>query len=89
MVSFTEKQRFIVTGASSGIGANIALLLNELGATVIAVARRREVMFEKRMESAEPDRFLIEPCDLVRDLDSLAGFVKDIREKYGKLSGMV
>ena len=89
MVSFTAEQRFIVTGASSGIGANVALALNELGATVIAVARRQEVMLEKRMESVAPDRFLIEPCDLVGDLDSLADFVKDIRERHGKLSGMV
>ena len=41
MVSFNPEQRFIVTGASSGIGEGVALLLNELGATVIGIARNQ------------------------------------------------
>ena len=39
MISFAAEQRFIVTGASSGIGRGVALLLNELGATVIGIGR--------------------------------------------------
>ena len=31
-----------ITGASSGIGASLAMQLNQLGATVIASARRAE-----------------------------------------------
>ena len=42
MISFTKEQIFIVTGASSGIGEGTALLLNELGATVVGIARNEE-----------------------------------------------
>lgn len=35
MISFTPEHIFLVTGASSGLGAAGALLLNSLGATVI------------------------------------------------------
>lgn len=37
MISFNKNQLFVVTGASSGIGKGIALLLNELGATVVGI----------------------------------------------------
>ena len=39
MISFNKNQLFVVTGASSGIGKGIALLLNELGATVVGIGR--------------------------------------------------
>ena len=87
-MSFTTEQRFIVTGASSGIGACTALLLNELGATVIAVARRESALFENRNKASQLDNFIVEPYDLVGDLDALSGFVKGLCAKYGKLSGM-
>ena len=38
-------KRIIVTGASSGIGRSVCLLLSKLGATVILLARS-----EKRMQ---------------------------------------
>jgi len=41
-----EKQLFIVTGASSGLGNAVAIALLENGATVIAVARREAPMKE-------------------------------------------
>ena len=89
MITFTVEQRFIVTGASSGIGACVALMLNELGATVIAVARRESALIANRAKAKRPESFIVEPCDLVDDLDSLPSFVKGLSLKHGKLSGMV
>ena len=41
MISFTSDQRFIVTGASSGIRQGVALHLKELGAAVIGIERNQ------------------------------------------------
>ena len=73
MISFTAEQRFIVTGASSGIGEGVALLLNELGATVIA---------------KHPERVFLEQKDLVEDIPGLPAYVKTLKDKYGKLQGL-
>ena len=40
MISFSKEQFYIATGASSGLGRETAKLLNELGASVVAIARR-------------------------------------------------
>lgn len=49
MISFNKNQLFVVTGASSGIGKGIALLLNELGATVVGIGRSTMRLQELRM----------------------------------------
>ena len=41
-MKFNKEDYFIVTGASSGIGQGVALKLNELGASVIAIGRNVE-----------------------------------------------
>lgn len=56
MISFTPEQRFIVTGASSGIGEGVALLLNELGATVIGIGRNQERLEKMKARAVHPDR---------------------------------
>lgn len=88
MISFTKEQFFIVTGASSGLGKATALLLNELGASVIAIARREDKLNELKSESKNPDNLYIEVKDLTEDIEGLPKYVKSLREKYGKFSGM-
>ncbi|WP_233708467.1 SDR family NAD(P)-dependent oxidoreductase [Helicobacter bilis] len=44
---FSDK-RFLITGASSGLGAAIALELNALGAEVVALARDSKKLESKR-----------------------------------------
>ena len=58
MVSFTAEQRFIVTGASSGIGEGVALLLNELGATVIGIGRNQERLEGMKAKAKHPQKCL-------------------------------
>ena len=88
MISFTSDQRFIVTGASSGIGESVALLLNELGATVICIGRNQVRLDRMKAKAKSPDRVFLEQKDLAEDIPGLPGYVKLIKEKYGRFSGM-
>ncbi len=88
MVSFNPEQRFVVTGASSGIGEGVALLLNELGATVIGIGRNQARLEGMKAKARCPENMLLEQKDLAADIPSLPAYVKGLREKYGKLSGM-
>lgn len=88
MISFTSEDKFIVTGASSGLGQGVALLLNKLGATVIAVARNHNRLEETKQKSEHPENLFIEELDVTADIDGLPAWVKAMREKYGKFRGM-
>ena len=88
MIKFTSEDKFIVTGASSGLGQGVALLLNKLGATVIGVARNRERLQETRNKCEHPENFFTEELDVTADIDGLPAWVKSMREKYGKFRGM-
>ena len=88
MISFAPDQLFLVTGASSGIGEAIALQLNALGATVIATGRSREMLENNKSRAVNPDRFHVEPRDLTANMEILPDWVKTLRERYGKLSGL-
>lgn len=88
MIQFSAEDKFIVTGASSGLGAGVTLLLNKLGATVIAVARNQERLMETRNKCEHPENCFIEELDVTSDIDGLPAWVKSMREKYGKFRGM-
>lgn len=88
MVSFTLDQIFIVTGASSGIGAGVALWLNELGAMVIGIGRNRERLEGMKAQAKHPENVFCEEKDLVSDIPGLPAYVRTLREKYGKFHGM-
>lgn len=88
MISFTAEQRFVVTGASSGIGEGVALLLNELGATVIGIGRNQERLEGMKAKSKHPENVFLEQKDLAEDISGLPVYVKSLKEKYGKFSGM-
>ena len=88
MISFSKEQYYIVTGASSGLGKATALLLNELGASVIAIARREDKLNELKAQCKYPENLYIEIKDLAEDIENLPKYVKDLKEKYGKFSGM-
>lgn len=88
MISFTSDQRFIVTGASSGIGEGVALLLNELGATVIGIGRNEERLAAMKAKAKNPENVFLEAKDLAADIPSLPDYVKELKNKYGKFQGM-
>ena len=88
MISFTPEQRFIVTGASSGIGEGVALLLNELGATVVGIARSQERLDGMKAKAKHPENVFLEQKDLAADISGLPAYIKALKEKYGKFHGM-
>ncbi len=88
MIGFDKGQVFLVTGASSGIGKGTALQLNELGATVVAIARRVERLKALQSKAKFPENIHIEPKDLTEDIEGLPNYVTFLKKKYGKLQGM-
>lgn len=89
MISFNKEQIFLVTGASSGIGQDVAIRLNELGATVIATGRSIERLEETKSLCKFKDNFFIEPKDLTENINDLPNWVKSLKDKYGKMHGLV
>jgi uncharacterized protein len=66
----------LVTGASSGIGAEFAKQLSKRGYELILVARRAERL--DRLASELPGPAHVVPCDLANDAASLPGKVADL-----------
>lgn len=88
MSLFSAEDRFLVTGASSGIGRAIALGLNAQGATVLANGRDERRLDESRGMAASPERFHLVPRDLVADMGALKGWLRGLRAEYGPLRGL-
>ena len=89
MISFNKNQLFVVTGASSGIGKGIALLLNELGATVVGIGRSTMRLQELKDVCMFPDNMYVEIKDLSENISDLPIYVKSLKESYGKFHGLV
>lgn len=88
MINFNKEQIYIVTGASSGIGEATAILLNELGATVVGIGRNQERLEAMKAKCKYPENMFLEQKDLTEDIEGLPKYVKSLKEKYGKFSGM-
>lgn len=87
MIAFSGDDRFLVTGASSGIGRSLSLLLVESGATVIGVGRDSNRLKETKAMASAP-RMHIEQRDLGSDLPGLAAWLKSVTNKYGTVKGL-
>ena len=80
---------YLVTGASSGIGESVALKLNSLGFRVIAIARDTERLQRLLQKVSYPELLHIEIKDLTQEVEALPAFVTSLKEKYGKLQGLI
>jgi NAD(P)-dependent dehydrogenase (short-subunit alcohol dehydrogenase family) len=76
-------KRVVLTGASSGIGECAAEQFARRGATVVAVARRQDLLDEVvgRITASGGDAIAI-PCDL-SDLDAVDALVVDVEKRLG------
>ncbi len=80
-------KRIMVTGASSGIGKEIAVFLSRLGANVVMAARSQERLKEA-INLLEPGKHSFHVYDM-QNLGGIAGLIDDICAKEGKLDGLV
>ena len=73
----------LITGASSGIGAELAQQLAEQGALVTLAARRAEVMthLAERIADGTGSRALVIECDVTRDGDVERAVAQTVRER--------
>ncbi|MBQ7617971.1 MAG: SDR family oxidoreductase [Desulfovibrio sp.] len=89
MIAFSEEDRILVTGASSGLGQASAILLNSLGATVIGVGRNEENLDKTKFLCNNQEKFYSEPFDLAKDINQIPSFIKTLRQKFGKFKGLL
>ncbi|MGV0626992.1 SDR family oxidoreductase [Mycolicibacter minnesotensis] len=82
-------KRVLLTGASSGIGEAAAEQFAAQGATVVVVARRKDLLDEvaARITAAGGDATAI-PCDL-SDMDAIDGLAADVEARLGGVDILV
>ena len=84
-----DGKRILVTGASSGIGEAAAELFAQHGATVVAVARRQDLLdaVADRITTAGGTAMSM-PCDL-SDMDAIDALVADVEKRIGGIDILV
>ncbi len=80
-------KRILVTGASSGIGREVAILLSELGARVV-VSGRNEERLGQTMAALRGEGHVAAPFDLAA-VDGICEWVKGLVNKTGPFDGLV
>ena len=84
MFDLTDKVA-VVTGASSGLGADSARAYAQNGANVVLLARRKEKLEQVAAEISEMGRkVLVISCD-VTDEECVKKAVEEIIEKFGRI----
>lgn len=79
-------ENYIVTGASSGMGKQVALDLAAAGARVLAIARNEERL--AALKQAFPDNIIVASADM-GDFASVKEAVDSFVAENGKLKGLV
>lgn len=89
MNNFFENKVVWVTGASSGIGAEMVKILASKNAKVILSARRKEKLdvIAQSFEIPE-ENYLVLPLDLAQP-DTFENAVNQVEEKFGKLDILI
>ncbi|MGC3964850.1 MAG: glucose 1-dehydrogenase [Rhodocyclaceae bacterium] len=82
-------QVIVVTGASRGIGQELAIALGELGARVVATASSAESLADTRAAFAEKGLVgLFAPADVSRE-DEVTALAERAIESFGHIDGLV
>lgn len=86
LVDLTDKT-ILVTGASSGMGKETAILCSKLGAKVILVARREDKLLNALMALEGKGHSYY--CFDLNNLNEIESFIKKIIAEKGKVDGLV
>jgi len=79
-------KRFVVTGASSGMGSQVATELAIAGADVLAIARRRQEL--EQLQAKYPQHVTVAEVD-VTDYDAVEQQIEYFVQNKGKVDGSV
>ena len=80
-------KRILVTGASSGIGRECAVLFAELHASVVLLGRDA-ARLEATLSRLQGSGHVIEACDLAQ-VETIPARLKDVAQRSGPLAGLV
>jgi len=83
-----NNKTILVTGASSGIGKQIAIDCSKMGAKVVAVARNEDRLRETLALCDNPSVHTSYSYDL-KNVEGISDLVKKIVEEQGKVNGFV
>src|SRR5271157_5802533 len=79
-----DGRRVVVTGCASGIGADVARLLAELGAEVVGLDRRTDTLQVKEFHEVD----LADPASVDRAVEAIGGRVDSLFNVAGVSSGL-
>jgi short-subunit dehydrogenase len=77
-----------ITGASSGIGAELAVQYSNLGVKLILSSRRTELLGQVKSNCCYPENIKILPFDLI-DFKSVSELVKSAYELFGTIDILI
>ena len=80
---------YLVTGASSGLGRAVAILLSQLGARIILSSRNEKELSCTLEKMENQDNHMISPFDFSKELDEVKEWLSESVSKFSKLNGMV
>lgn len=83
-----ENKRILITGASSGLGANIAIALNAFGADIIALGRDIKKLESIKEKCANNSHFHTLAKD-ISEFENLDKWSLSIAKEYGSFDGAV
>lgn len=84
-----SEQTYLVTGASSGLGKETAILLSKLGAGVVLSARSR-INLHKTLDLMEnKERHFVAPFDFSKGMDAMTAWLEETVDSFHKLNGLV